>query len=64
MSGPWTYKKEFRDILHELGRDTTQKSGKHELILVILYIMNQSVRYLGIAATLCFLSNSVGGLGA
>ena len=32
-----TYKKEFGDILHELGRDTTQKSGKHELILVIYH---------------------------
>ena len=56
MSGPCTYKKEFGDILHELGRDTTQKSGKHELILVIYH---EPIR-----AVSRNLSNSVGGLGA
>ena len=55
-SGPCTYEKEFGDILHELGRDTTQKSGKHELILVIYH---EPIR-----AVSRNLSNSVGGLGA
>ena len=49
MKGSW--------IQHEIVRDTTQKSEKHELIRVVSRTVSSSI--LGILATLNFLSNSV-----